>query len=99
MLEGVLGGAVVEDALSFDHLVLLRIEGGGVVLEVLNQRAGLGALVEDLRLALVDAAAAAHRDVPWLEKIHSAVAFVSGSAARGRAVRLTQMARSARPLP
>src|SRR5712692_3007987 len=70
VLEYVFGDAVVEDALAFDHLMLLRIEGGRVVLEVLNQRTGLGALVEDLRLALIDAAAAAHRNVPWLEEIH-----------------------------
>src|SRR5262249_41767036 len=78
MLEDVFGDAVVEDALALDHLVLLRIEGGRVVLEVLNQRTGLGALVEDLRLALVDAAAAAHRVVPWLEEIHFGRGFRFG---------------------
>ena len=50
--------------------MLLGIEGGGVVLEMLDQGAGLRALVEDLRLAFIDAATAAHRDVPWFEKIH-----------------------------
>jgi hypothetical protein len=37
---------------------------------MLDQRSWLGALVEDLRLAFIDAAAAAHWDVPWLEEIH-----------------------------
>jgi hypothetical protein len=40
--------------------VLLGVEGCGVVLEVLDQRARFGALIEDLGLALIDAAAAVH---------------------------------------
>ena len=52
--------AVVDDALAFQHGLLLGVEGGGVVLEVLDQGAGLGTLVEDLRLALVDLLAAGH---------------------------------------
>ena len=39
---------------------LLRVECGGVVLEILDQRAGLGTLVEDLGLALIDLAATGH---------------------------------------
>ena len=69
-LEHVFGDAVVEDALAFDHLMLLGVEGGRVVLEVLDQRSGLGAFIEDLRLAFVDAATAAHRGIPWFEKVH-----------------------------
>src|SRR6185437_9935159 len=84
MLEDVLGDAVVEDALAFDHLMLLGIEGGGIVLEMLDQRSGLRSLIEDLRLALVDAATAAHRSVPWLEKVHDAVAPVSVQCPRRR---------------
>jgi hypothetical protein len=49
-------------------LVLLGVEGGRVVLEVLDQRARLGAFIEDLGLAFVDAATAVHGDQPWLEK-------------------------------
>src|SRR5262249_52334544 len=79
MLEDVLGDAVVEYALAFDHLVLLGIEGGGIVLEMLNQCSGLRSFIEDLRLALIDAATAAHRSVPWLEKVHDAVAPVTWS--------------------
>src|SRR5262249_16353686 len=70
VLEYVFRDAIVQHALAFDHLVLLRIEGGRVVLEVLDQCAGFGSLVEDLRLALIDAASAAHGSVPCLEKIH-----------------------------
>ena len=70
MLEDVFGDAVVEDALALDHLVLLGIEGGRVVLEMLDQGSRLGTLIEDFRLAFVDAATAAHGSVPWLCKIH-----------------------------
>jgi hypothetical protein len=42
MLEDVLGDAVVEHALAVDDLVLLLVEGGGVVLEELDERARLG---------------------------------------------------------
>jgi hypothetical protein len=36
------GNAVVENALPVDRALLLRVERGGVVLEILDQRAGLG---------------------------------------------------------
>ena len=70
VLEDVFGDPVVEDALAFDHLVLLRIEGGRVVLEVLDQRSGLRSFIKDLRLAFIDAATAAHRRVPWFVDVH-----------------------------
>ena len=70
VLEHVLRDAIVQHALTFDHLMLLGIEGGRVVLEVLDQGARLGSFVENLRLAFIDTATAAHRDVPWLEEIH-----------------------------
>src|SRR5580692_552875 len=70
MLENVFRDAVVENALALDHLVLFRIEGSRVVLEMLDQRSRLGSLIEDLRLAFVDAATAAHGSIPWLCKIH-----------------------------
>ena len=60
LLEQILGDAVVEDALALDLVVLLVVEGGGVVLEMLNERAGLRPLVQDLGLAFVDAPAAVH---------------------------------------
>ena len=70
VLEDVFRDAVVQDALAVDHLMLLGVERGRIVLEVLDQRAGLGTFIQDLGLALVDAAAAVHGDQPWLEEIH-----------------------------
>ena len=70
VLEYIFRDAVVEDALAFDHFVLFGVEGGGVVLEMLDQRTWLGAFIEDLRLALINAAAATHRGVPWFLKVH-----------------------------
>ena len=70
VLEYVFGDAVVEHPLAFDDLVLLRVERGGIVLEVLDQRSRLRAFVKDLCLAFINAATAAHRCVPWLEEIH-----------------------------
>ncbi len=52
--------AVVEDALAFDRRVLLVVDGGRIVLEMLDEGAGLGALIKDLGLALVNASATAH---------------------------------------
>ena len=75
--EDMLGDAVVEHALAADRPALLRVERGRVVLEILDQRAGLGTLVEDLGLALVDLAAAGH----WLAR-HSNVQL-EGAAAIG----------------
>ncbi len=62
--------------------MLLGIEGGCVVLEVLNQSSRLGSFIQDLGLALVDATAAVHGDQPWLEKIHVAAVLLSGPRAR-----------------
>ena len=70
MGEDVLGDAVVEHALAVDDLVLLLVEGGGVVLEELDERAGLGSLEEDLGLAFVDAPATVHGHIPRFEEIH-----------------------------
>ena len=58
--EDMLGDAVVEHALAGDRALLLGVEGGRVVLEILDQRAGLGPFVEDLGLAFVDQSAAGH---------------------------------------
>ena len=56
----IFGNAVVEDALALDGRLLGGVEGGGVVLEILNERARLGPLVEDFGLAFVDHSAAFH---------------------------------------
>jgi hypothetical protein len=50
--------------------MFFRVEGSRVVLEMLNQRSGLWSFIENLRLAFVDAAAAAHGSVPWLFDVH-----------------------------
>ncbi len=70
ILEDELGNPVVEHPLAVDHLVLLGIEGGRIILEVLDQGPGLRTLVEDFGLAFVNATAAIHRDQPGLEEIH-----------------------------
>src|SRR6266853_3708904 len=45
---------VVEDALAGDRAALLIVEGAGVVLEILDEGAGFGALEQQLGLAFVD---------------------------------------------
>jgi hypothetical protein len=60
LLEQILGDAVVEDAFALDLVVFLVVEGGCVVLEMLDECAGLGPLIEDLGFTFVDAPAAVH---------------------------------------
>jgi hypothetical protein len=60
--EDVFADPVVDYALAVDCSALLRVERGGIVLEVLDQGARLGTFVEDLGLAFVDLAATRHRD-------------------------------------
>jgi hypothetical protein len=67
VLEQVFRDPVVEDALALDHLVLLRVERGRIVFEVLNQRARLRSFVQNLGFAFIDAASTAHRDIPVVE--------------------------------
>jgi hypothetical protein len=50
--------------------VFLGIERGGVILEVLDQGSRLGAFVQDLGLAFVNATPTAHGDVPCVVEIH-----------------------------
>src|SRR5262245_39592497 len=70
VLKHVFRDAIVQHALAFDHLMFFRIEGSGIILEVLNQRSWLWSFIKNLRLAFVDAATSAHWSVPWLEEIH-----------------------------
>src|SRR6516162_2998469 len=51
---------IVEHPLAGDGALLLVVEGGGVVLEILDERAGFWPLIQNLRLAFVDAALAGH---------------------------------------
>ena len=60
ILEDIFRNPVVQNALAVDHFMLFGIEGGGVVLEVLDQSARLRAFIEDLGLAFVNATAAVH---------------------------------------
>src|SRR6185295_519976 len=56
----VLADPVVDHALAFEDGLLRGVEGGGVVLEVLDQCPGFRTFVEDLGLALVDLLTAGH---------------------------------------
>jgi hypothetical protein len=58
--EDMLGDAVVEHALAVDRALFLGVEGGGIVLEILDDRTRLRAFIEDLGLAFVDLAATNH---------------------------------------
>src|SRR5690606_37684725 len=60
ILEDVFRNPVVEHALAIEDVVLLRVEGSRIVLEVLDERSRLGTLIKDLRLAFVNSAAAVH---------------------------------------
>jgi hypothetical protein len=64
MIENELGNPVVENAFTFDHFMLLFVEGGGVVLEKLDEGSRFGPFIENFGLALINSAASAH-----LEKI------------------------------
>src|SRR5690606_14244082 len=75
LVEDVLTDAVVERALAVNNLVLLLVEGGGVVLEELNERARFRAFEQNLALALVNAPAAVHGYIPRFEKIHFGSGF------------------------
>ena len=70
-LEDVFRDSVVENALAFDDLMLLGVERGRVILEILDEGAGLRALIEDLGFTFINASAAIHAVRPWLEEIHS----------------------------
>ena len=63
--EEMLGDPVVQHALAVDRALFLGVERGRVILEILDQRARLGTLVQDLGLAFVDLAAASHGRVPF----------------------------------
>src|SRR5690606_34118154 len=60
LYENVLGNAVVEHPLAVNQRMLLVVEGGGVILEVLDEGTGLRTLVQHLGLALIDPTAPVH---------------------------------------
>jgi hypothetical protein len=67
-VEDILADAVVDHALALDRALLLRVEGGGVILEILDQRAWFGPFIENFGLAFVDLTAARHERFLDLEK-------------------------------
>ena len=83
--EDIFRDTVVEDALAFNRRVFLIVEGGGVILEMLDESAGFGAFVKDLGLALINASATAHVMIPigWPEILR----FQVGAARRQEAER------------
>ena len=70
-LEDVFRDPIVENAFSLDYLMLLGVECGRVILEILDESAGLRALIKNLGFAFINASAAIHAVRPWLEEIHS----------------------------
>jgi hypothetical protein len=60
LLKDIFGDAIVEDAFALDLVVLLVVEGRGIVLEVLDEGAGFRALVENLGFAFVNTPPAVH---------------------------------------
>jgi hypothetical protein len=74
----VLGDPVVQDPLAGDDALLLVVESGGVVLEVLDQCAGFGSFEENLRLALVYPSSS-HGCHPMSEKPAGAPASVNAA--------------------
>ena len=58
--EEIFGDPVVQDPLAIDGIALLVVEGGCIVLEMLNESAGFRSFVKHLCLALVHAAPTAH---------------------------------------
>ncbi len=75
ILEYIFRNPVVQHAFAFNHFVFFGVEGGRIVLKMLDQRSWFGSFVQDLRLSFIDFAAAAHRCVPCLVKIHRTAGF------------------------
>ena len=55
-----LADAVVQHALAVDGAFFLRVEGGGVVLEILHEGAGFRAFEQDFCFAFIELAAPGH---------------------------------------
>src|SRR3546814_14933086 len=61
------GNAVIQYTLTADGAFFLRIEGGRVILEILDDGAGLRPFIEDLGFAFINLAATGHAGVPTHE--------------------------------
>jgi hypothetical protein len=63
--EDKFGNPLVKHALAFDHGLFLGVEGGCIILEMHDHRAGLGALIQNLGFAFVNAGSSAgHMQYP-----------------------------------
>ena len=62
-MHQVFADAVVQHALAGDDALLGAVAGGGVVLEILHQGAGLRSLEQDLGFAFIELAAAGHHGI------------------------------------
>jgi hypothetical protein len=93
----VFADAVVEHALAVERRFLGRVEGGGVVLEILDERSGLGPLIEDLGLALVNLAAAFHGISfgRWTPKTEDGTPSKEQNSERGRTAQRCEWPQSA----
>jgi len=58
--EHIFADAIVDHALAIDRALFERVEGGGIIFEILDDRARLWAFIEDLGLAFIDLAATGH---------------------------------------
>ncbi len=61
--EHIFADAIVDHALAVDRAAFLRVERSRVVLEILDQRTGLGTLVQDFGFAFIDLAATGHGSI------------------------------------
>ena len=59
-VENELGDAIIENAFALYDCMFLGVEGGRVILEVLNERTGLRALIEHLGLTLINTPTPVH---------------------------------------
>ena len=58
--EDMLGNPVVQHALAVDGALFLGVEGGGVILEILDDGAGFRTFIQDFGLAFVNLATTGH---------------------------------------
>src|SRR3546814_15418684 len=65
--ENMLGNAVIQYTLTADGAFFLRIEGGRVILEILDDGAGLRPFIEDLGFAFINLAETSYAWVPTHE--------------------------------
>ncbi len=54
--------AIVQNAFTIQNRAFLRVEGGCIILEILDEGAWLRPFIKDFRLALIDNALLAHAD-------------------------------------